>query len=153
MSHRKVGEIHTCSLPLYPHLTSRPPFPQLGLLRPRSRTIKTEISDYASSPSYQFASSTQTILLPSHLDALTSTYTLDPLPIPWLTSQLQRKSDRSWLLSRRNTEYCVSYWTILLPVLYHYLLTLQNSYPEFDSHRHAPTHLTLTPQTGFGPKS
>ena len=44
-----------------------------------ARSIKTEISDYASSPSYQFASSTQTILLPSHLDALTSTYTLDPI--------------------------------------------------------------------------
>ena len=42
-------------------------------------SIKTEISDYASSPSYQFVSSTQTILLPSHLDALTSTYTFDPI--------------------------------------------------------------------------
>ena len=44
-----------------------------------ARSIKTEILDYASSPSYQFASSTQTVLLPSHLDTLTSTYTLDPI--------------------------------------------------------------------------
>ena len=42
-------------------------------------SIKTEISDYASSPSYQFVSSTRTVLLPSHLDALTSTYILDPI--------------------------------------------------------------------------
>ena len=39
MSHRKVGEIHARSLSLYPHLTSRPPFPRLGLLRPRSWTM------------------------------------------------------------------------------------------------------------------
>ena len=44
-----------------------------------AQSIKTEILDYALSPSYQFASSTQTVLLPSHLDALTSTYTLDPI--------------------------------------------------------------------------
>ena len=117
-----------------------------------AQSIKTEISDYALSPSYQFASSTQTVLLPSHLDALTTTYTLDPIT-PWLTSQLQRKSDQSWLLLRRNTEYCVGYRTILSPVLYHYLLTLWNSYLEFDSHRHAPMHSTSIPQTGFGPKS
>ena len=146
MSHRKVGEIHARSLPLYPHLTSRPPFPRLGLLRPRSRTMPRHLFTNSRHPLRPFCyhPTLTPLLLP---------IPLTPLPIPWFTSQLQRKSDRSWLLSRRNTEYCVGYQTILSPVLYHYLLTLQNSYPEFDSHRHAPTHLTSTPETGFGPKS
>ena len=145
MSHQKVGEIHARSLPLYLHLTSRPPFPQLGLLRPRSRTTPRHLTN-SHHPLRLFC------YHPTLMPLLLS-IPLTPLPIPWLTSQLQRKSDQSWLLSRRNTKYCVGYWTILSPVLYHYLLTLRNSYPEFDSHRHAPTHSTSTPQTGFGLKS
>jgi hypothetical protein len=46
---------------------------RLGLLH------KTEMFHYASLPSSQLVSSTQTVLLPSHLDALTSTYTFDPI--------------------------------------------------------------------------
>jgi hypothetical protein len=38
-------------------------------------------------------------------------------------------SDRSWLLSRSNTEYCIGFRTILSPDLYHYLLTLWNFIP------------------------
>ena len=146
MSHRKVGEIHTRSLPLYPHLTSCPPFPWLGLLRPRSRTMPRHLLTNSCHPLRPFCyhPTLTPLLLP---------IPLTPLSIPWLTSQLQRKSDQSWLLLRRNTEYCISYWTILSLVLYHYLLTLRNLYPEFDSHRQAPTHSTSTLQTGFGLKS
>ena len=84
-----------CSLPLYPHLTSHPPVPQLGLLRPRSRTMPRHLLTNSCHPLRPFCyhPTLTPLLLP---------IPLTPLPIPWFTSQLQRKSD--WLLRSARVE-------------------------------------------------
>ena len=79
MSRRKVGEIHARSLPLYPHLTSCPPFPRLNLLRPRSWTLPHRLSSHHPLRPFCYHPTLMHLLLPISLTPITHSLACKPV--------------------------------------------------------------------------